>query len=123
MDGRAHALHMTPEAIELVAARFRVMGEPMRLRLLQTLTGGERSVSDLADALETTQPNVSKHLRVMQDAGLLARRQVKNTAYYSIDDPSVFELCDIVCRRLASRLEGQATAISARRRRRAPARR
>lgn len=119
MDGRRHALRMTPEALDLVAARFRVMGEPMRLRLLQALAGGERSVSDLAETLDTTQPNVSKHLRVMHDGGLVTRRQDKNTAYYSIADQSVFELCDIVCRRLAARLEGQASAVTPKPRRRA----
>lgn len=107
---------MTVEALELVAARFRVLGEPTRLRLLQSLVAGERSVSDLAEQLDTTQPNVSKHLRVMQDAGLVARRQEKNTAFYSVADDSVFELCDIVCRRLALRLGDQARQVSARRR-------
>jgi DNA-binding transcriptional ArsR family regulator len=115
------ALSMTPEALELVAARFRVLGEPLRLRLLQALALGEHSVSELAGLLATTQPNVSKHLKVMQGAGLVSRRPDKNTAYYSIADDSVFALCDIVCRRLADRFAAQAAALSDRRpRRRAP---
>lgn len=109
---------MTPEALELVAARFRVLGEPLRLRLLQELALDERSVSDLAGLLGTTQPNVSKHLKVMQAAGLVARRPDKNTAFYSIADDSVFALCDIVCRRLADRLATQAEALAGRRARR-----
>jgi len=110
------ALAMTPEAIELVASRFRVLGEPLRLRLLQQLALAERSVSELAALLGTSQPNVSKHLKLMQDAGLVTRRADKNAAYYSLADDSVFALCDIVCGRLADRLSTQAEAFSAPRR-------
>jgi ArsR family transcriptional regulator len=104
-------MSMSPQALELVAARFRVLGEPVRLRLLQEITFGERSVSELAEVLETTQPNVSKHLKVLAEAGLVARRQEKNTVYYSVADDSVAELCDIVCNRLAARLSSQAVAL------------
>lgn len=114
---REKALAMRPEAIELVAARFRVLGEPLRLRLLQQLAGGERSVSELAALVGTTQPNVSKHLRTMQDAGLVSRRPDKNTAWYSIADESIFQLCEIVCDRLADRLAHQVGAFGGRRRR------
>ena len=102
---------MTPEALELVAARFRAMAEPLRLRLLQRLEPGELSVSALALAVESTQPNVSKHLRILQDAGLVRRRQQGNSAYYSIADEMVFELCDMICSRLRNHLEAQADAL------------
>jgi DNA-binding transcriptional ArsR family regulator len=105
---------MTREALELVAARFRAMGEPLRLRILQELEGGERSVSALAESVESTQPNVSKHLRVLQDAELLKRRQQGNTVYYSIADAMVFELCEMICSRLRDRLEAQVGALKAR---------
>ena len=104
---------MTPEALELVAARFRAMGEPLRLRILQELEDGERSVSALVERVGSTQPNVSKHLRVLQDAGLLRRRQQGNVAFYSIADAMVFELCDIICSKLRDRLEAQVQALSA----------
>ena len=106
---------MTPEALELVASRFRVLGEPLRLRLLQQLALAEHSVSELATRLGTSQPNVSKHLKLMQEAGLVARRADKNSAYYSIADDSVFALCEIVCGRLADRLSSQADALAGRR--------
>ncbi|HEU5058270.1 MAG TPA: metalloregulator ArsR/SmtB family transcription factor [Kofleriaceae bacterium] len=109
------AAAMTPEALELVAARFRVLGEPLRLRLLQQLALGERPVSELAMLLGTSQPNVSKHLKLMQEAGLVTRRADKNTAYYSVADESVFALCEIVCNRLADRLSSQAQALAGRR--------
>jgi DNA-binding transcriptional ArsR family regulator len=107
---------MTPEALELVAARFRAMGEPLRLRILQVLEQSERSVSGLADSVGSTQPNVSKHLKVLQEAGLLKRRTQGNSAFYSIDDPMVFELCEMVCSRLRDRLEAQVGALNGRRR-------
>ena len=105
---------MTREALELVAARFRAMGEPLRLQILQQLESGERSVSALAASLGATQPNVSKHLKVLQDAGLVQRRQQGTSAYYSIADPMVFELCDMICSRLRDRLEAQVEALNAR---------
>jgi len=64
---------MTWEALELVAARFRAMGEPLRLRMLQELENGELNVSAIAKSVESTQPNISKHLKVLQDAGLVKR--------------------------------------------------
>jgi DNA-binding transcriptional ArsR family regulator len=107
---------MTPQALELVAARFRALGEPLRLRLLQELENGEQSVSALAESVDSTQPNVSKHLRVLQDAGLLKRKQEGTSAYYSIADTMVFELCDMICSRLRDRFEEQAGALRARNR-------
>jgi len=105
---------MIPEALEMVAARFRAMGEPLRLRILQQLEAGERSVSALALSVAATQPNVSKHLKVLQDAGLVHRRQQGTSAYYSIADQMVFELCETICTRLRDRLEAQVGALNAR---------
>jgi len=107
------ALHreMSPDALELVAARFRAMGEPIRLRILQTLEGGEKSVSAITGIVGSSQPNVSKHLKVLQDAGLIRRRQDGAAAYYAIADDMVFELCDMVCVKLRDRLEAQVGAL------------
>jgi DNA-binding transcriptional ArsR family regulator len=105
---------MTAQALEMVAARFRAMGEPLRLRILQQLETGEQSVSTLAQTVASTQPNVSKHLKVLQDAGLVQRRQQGTSAYYSIADATVFELCEIICNGLRDRLEAQVGALNAR---------
>jgi len=110
MKGNATAL--SPEALELVAATFRVLGEPVRLRLLQMLQEGERSVTSLAEEIGTTQPNVSKHLKTLQEAGLVTRQQVKNSVFYGLSDESVFELCDVVCRKLKDRLLAQAGTLA-----------
>jgi DNA-binding transcriptional ArsR family regulator len=103
---------MTAEALQLVAARFKVLADPMRLRLLHALEGGEVSVNELAVAAEASQPNVSKHLKTLQEAGFVTRRQEGNTAYYSIADETVFELCDLVCSGLRQRLAAQASALT-----------
>lgn len=88
----------------MVAARFRVLGEPLRVRILEELRNGQKNVSELVAAVGSTQPNVSKHLRTLQESGLVARRQDGNQVYCYIDDPSVFDLCDAVCTSLSRRL-------------------
>lgn len=89
---------MSDSLLPLVAARFRTLGEPIRIRLLQALQAGNRNVNQLVDDVGSSQPNVSRHLRVLQDAGLIVRRQDGNNVYYSIADPTVFDLCDTVCK-------------------------
>jgi ArsR family transcriptional regulator len=106
---------MTPEALRLVAARFKVLSDPMRLRILHALEDGEMSVTGLTEAVEASQPNASKHLKVLQDAGFVARRQDGNTVYYSISDEEVFELCRLVCSGLQQRIAAQAGILSGRR--------
>lgn len=98
---------MSPDALRHVAARFKVLAEPMRLQILQVLEAGELSVGELADAVGSTQPNVSKHLKILQDEGLIDRRKEGNAAYYSIADQSVFELCDVVCGSLKAEFAGR----------------
>lgn len=99
---------LTDEAIEIIAERFRVLSEPIRLRILQALRDGELSVSDLTREIEISQPNGSKHLRILQDAGMLRRDQRGNSVYYSIADDSIFELCDLVCGSLEMRFREKA---------------
>ncbi|HVA31477.1 MAG TPA: metalloregulator ArsR/SmtB family transcription factor [Gaiellaceae bacterium] len=82
---------------ELIARRFRVIGEPMRIRLLDRLRDGEASVSELAQAFGASQQNVSKHLSVLADVAIVARRKDGNHVYYRIVDEGVFALCDEVC--------------------------
>ncbi|MGZ5039080.1 MAG: ArsR/SmtB family transcription factor [Usitatibacter sp.] len=85
------------ELVELIAQRFRVLSEPVRIKLLDRLREGEASVQELTAATSTTQQNVSKHLGVLLQAGIVARRKVGNFAYYSIADEGVFALCEHVC--------------------------
>lgn len=83
--------------VDLIAQRFRVLGEPSRIRLLDQLRAGEASVQELTEAVGGSQQNVSKHLSVLHGAGILARRKESNRVLYSIADPGVFELCEHVC--------------------------
>ncbi len=85
------------ELVELIARRFRVIGEPMRIRLLDRLREGEASVNELSEALDASQQNVSKHLAVLADVGILGRRKDGTHVYYRIVDEGVFALCDQVC--------------------------
>jgi len=103
---------MSPEALILVAARFKVLAEPTRLQILQLLRNGEASVNELTDAVASTQPNVSKHLRVLQEADLVARRQDGNNVFYRIADKTVFKLCDVVCGSLKNKFEEQAAIFA-----------
>ena len=92
------APHPLPEPlIELVAQRFRVLGEPMRIKLLDHLREGDATVGELQRALGASQQNVSKHLGILLSAGMVARTKDGNHSRYSISDPTVFELCEQVC--------------------------
>ena len=88
---------ISDDLAELVARRFRLLAEPMRIRLLDRLREEEATVGDLADALETSQQNVSKHLAALAEAGMLGRRKEGNRVYYRIVDENVFALCEQVC--------------------------
>lgn len=96
---------LSAQALELVAQRFRTLGDPTRLRILQALFDGELSVQEVGRRVGTSQANVSKHLAGLVDQGLLSRRKEGLYAYYSIADPSIFVLCDLVCGSLAERFE------------------
>ncbi|MBF2003446.1 MAG: winged helix-turn-helix transcriptional regulator [Synechococcales cyanobacterium C42_A2020_086] len=96
------------EVVQQVADYFSVLSEPMRLRILNLLRDGEKCVQDLVEATETSQANVSKHLKVMLQAGILSRRTEGTSAFYSVADDLSYELCNLVCDRLASRIEEQA---------------
>ncbi|WP_198805242.1 ArsR/SmtB family transcription factor [Leptolyngbya sp. BL0902] len=97
-----------PEVVQQVAEYFSVLSEPMRLRILNLLRDGEKCVQELVDATQTSQANVSKHLKVMLQAGILNRRTEGTSAYYSVADDLIFDLCGMVCDRIASRIEEQA---------------
>jgi DNA-binding transcriptional ArsR family regulator len=83
--------------VELIAERFRILGEPMRIRLLDALREGEATVQELEQATGASQQNVSKHLGVLLRAGIVARRKEGNFSVYSIADEAIFSLCEEVC--------------------------
>lgn len=90
--------HPLPAAlVELIAQRFRLIGEPMRIRLLDALREGPMTINDLTHALGASQQNVSKHIGVLAQAGIVAREKDGNRVRCSIADESIFELCELVC--------------------------
>jgi DNA-binding transcriptional ArsR family regulator len=107
---------LSPEAVDLIAARFRILGEPIRIRILQELEGGPKNVTELVAAVGSSQPNISKHLRILQDSGVIGRRQEGNLVYYTITDGTVIELCDTVCSSVGDLLKARAKLASEMRR-------
>jgi len=96
------------EVVQQVAEYFSILSEPMRLRILNLLRDHEKCVQELVEATDTSQANVSKHLKVMLQAGILSRRSEGTSAYYKVEDDLIFDLCNLVCDRLATRIEEQA---------------
>jgi DNA-binding transcriptional ArsR family regulator len=115
-EGSGHAVsHPLPdELVELIADRFRALAEPTRVKLLDRLREGEATVLELTALVGTTQQNVSKHLNLLQQAGVVARRKQGNYAYYRIIDETVYALCETVCGSLQDRFEAlrRVTAVA-----------
>jgi DNA-binding transcriptional ArsR family regulator len=101
---------LSDEALAMVARRFRSLGEPTRLKILSKMEDGERTVGQLVEEIGSSQANVSKHLKVLLDAGVLSRRIQRTSVYYAISDPVILKICDVVCDGVAddlkSRIEG-----------------
>lgn len=90
--------HPLPEPlVALVAQRFRVVGEPLRIRLLDALRDGPMTINDLTESLGASQQNVSKHVGILAQAGIVGREKDGNRVRCSITDDTVFELCELVC--------------------------
>jgi DNA-binding transcriptional ArsR family regulator len=87
---------ITPELAELIAARLRVIGDPMRIRILDLLRGGELSVGQITEGLGTSQQNASKHLGILLGAGIVGRRKEGTSSLYRVVDDSIYELCEQV---------------------------
>lgn len=103
---------LSPEALEMIAERFKMFSEPMRLRLLYAMMDGETTVSDLVAETGGLQANISKHLGMLLDAGVVTRRKQGLNAYYSIADRTTYELCDLVCNSLETRLNTSLERLS-----------
>ncbi len=105
---------LSDTALELIASRFRALSEPMRLRLLSCLMSGERTVGQLVKASGSGQANVSKHLAVLREAGMIGTRKDGPSTLCFIADPIVNELCDMMCCRLREEMEVKARAFTSR---------
>ena len=95
--GRVTRHELTPDLIDLVAERFKVLSEPARLRILNCLRTREMTVTDLVSRTGLGQANVSRHLQVLHNFHFVSRRKDGLFMNYSIADQAIFTLCDIVC--------------------------
>lgn len=101
------------ELLEHIAERFRVLGDARRLSIISSLIDdGEQNVGQLVDSLGAGQANVSKHLKVLYDAGIVARRPEGTAVYYSVVDPSLMSMCSQVCNRLRQQVADEARTFA-----------
>jgi DNA-binding transcriptional ArsR family regulator len=101
------------ELITLIAERFRLLGDPLRLKVLTALREGEQSVTELVTILGANQPNISKHLQALAQGGLVRRRRSGTSILYSLTDTIVASLCDAVCVSIHHSFSEQARSIGA----------
>ncbi len=102
---------MPPAVLSHVARRFAMLGDTTRLGILQCLMAGERPVNDIVGSTGATQANVSRHLKILHDAGLVSRRRQGIQVFYGIADASLFRLCEIVCVSLADKATADAHSL------------
>ena len=102
---------LSPLALEQVANYFKALAEPNRLHILNLLRERERNVGEIAELCGSTAANVSRHLAVLAKNGMVAREGRGTSVFYRIADPSIYQLCDLVCGSIATRFEKQASAF------------
>ncbi|MGK7879217.1 MAG: ArsR/SmtB family transcription factor [Crocosphaera sp.] len=98
---------LSPAALAMVADFFKVLSEMSRLQIICALKDGEKNVSEIIEITKLGQANVSKHLKVLTQAGIVTRTQEGVNVFYAIANPLVFSLCDLVCNSIATQLEQQ----------------
>lgn len=110
---KSRSVHrLSDQALELLAARFRVLGEPSRLKLIHALQSGGKSVSELLKATGLSQANASRHLQTLAEARIVSRRKEGLKVIYSVADPEIYSLCEHVCGSLQRRLAKEANFFS-----------
>ncbi len=96
---------LPPEALPDVASYFQALSEPTRLQILNLLRDGERNVGEIAQQCGTTAANVSRHLSLLAQRGMVVREGRGTSVYYRIADPAIYALCDLVCGSIARKFE------------------
>jgi len=93
---------LSDDEFSQIAQHFRLLGEPMRLKILQAVCQGPRTVNDIVTAVDATQANVSKHLALLASAGILTRKKDGQCVYYGMKDPLTMKMCELVHSQLAN---------------------
>ncbi len=101
-------MDLSENVLEAIADFFKVMSETSRLEILSALQAGPMTVNELVELTGLGQANLSKHLKLLTQAGILSRQPSGVSVYYEIIDPIIFDLCDLVCRSISGRLKQQA---------------
>jgi ArsR family transcriptional regulator len=100
------SLDESDEVFSSAAELFRLLATPIRLKIISSLCGHEKNVSQLLAEIETTQPNMSQHLATLYRAGVLARRRDATQIYYRIGSERAASLCRAVCTQIAVEIDG-----------------
>jgi DNA-binding transcriptional ArsR family regulator len=101
MSTKGSRRNLTADELERIAARFKMLGEPMRLKILQAVCQQPRTVSDIVAATGSTQANMSKHLALLAAAGILEREKNGQCVYYGVKDRLAVKLCELVRAQIA----------------------
>ncbi len=101
------ALHLSPLALSYLADFFKVLSEVSRLQIICCLKSGAKNVTQIMEETNLGQANVSKHLKLLAQAGVVSRTQVGVSVYYEIINPFIFDVCRLVCNSLMSQIEEQ----------------
>lgn len=104
---------LSPVALSLMADFFKVLSEASRLQIVCAMKNGPRNVTQIIEATGLGQANVSKHLKILTQAGIASRQQQGPNVYYQIANPFVFELCDLVCDSLSVQFQQQTQQLEA----------
>ena len=105
---------MSPELLSLIAERFKALGEPARLQILNALRGREMTVNELTEETGLRQANLSKHLQLLHSLGFVSRRKDGLFVNYALADRDVFRLCDLMCGRLGAETTRRRRVIAGR---------
>lgn len=105
---------LPPPLMELVAERFKALGEPARLQILQALRGGERTVTELVEDTGLGQANVSKHLQLLHSLGFVERRKEGLHVHYQLAGEDIFRMCDLMCGRIEDEAERRQAVLRGR---------
>jgi DNA-binding transcriptional ArsR family regulator len=111
-DGDCILLKLSPETLQLVADFFKVLSESSRLQIVCSLKTGRKNVSEIIEVTGLGQANVSKHLKILAQAGIVTRQQQGVCVYYQISNSFVFELCELVCDSLSIQIQQQSQQLA-----------
>ncbi|MEL6400274.1 MAG: metalloregulator ArsR/SmtB family transcription factor [Cyanobacteria bacterium J06626_4] len=107
LDDDCRVANLSPVALNLMAGFFKVLSESSRLQIVCVLRAGPKNVTEIIEATGLGQANVSKHLKMLAQAGVVSRQPQGVSVYYQIANPFVFELCELACDALSIQIEQQ----------------